>query len=73
LGASHAQRDIFAQILIEAAIGAGHTDLARDLLADRSKLKPNSHYTWQRYADALQACGDLEAARGARARAAAVH
>jgi tetratricopeptide (TPR) repeat protein len=73
LGASHAQRDIFAQILIEAAIGAGHTDLARDLLADRSKLKPNSHYTWQRYADALQACGDLEAARGARARAAVVH
>jgi tetratricopeptide (TPR) repeat protein len=73
LGASHAQRDIFAQILIEAAIGAGHTDLARGLLADRSKFKPNSHYTWQRYADALQACGDLEAARGARARAAAVH
>jgi hypothetical protein len=73
LGASHAQRDIFMQILIEAAIGAGHTSLARDLLAQRSKLKPNSCYTWQRYADALQACGELEAAQGARARAAAVH
>jgi tetratricopeptide (TPR) repeat protein len=73
LGASHAQRDIFTQILIEAAIGAGQTSLARDLLAERSKLRPNSHYTWQRYADALQTCGALEAARGARTRAAAVH
>jgi tetratricopeptide (TPR) repeat protein len=72
LGASHAQRDIFTQILIEAAIGANRTTLARDLLAERSKLKPNSHYTWQRYADALQACGELEEARGARARAGAV-
>ena len=71
LGASHAQRDIFTQTLIEAAIRANRTTLARDLLAERSKLKPNSHYTWQRYADALQACGELEAARGARARAGA--
>ena len=73
LGASHAQRDIFTQILIEAAIGAGHANLARDLLAERSKLKPNSRYTWQRYADTLQACGDADAAHDARARAAAVH
>ena len=73
LGASHAQRDIFTQILIEAVIGANRTTLARDLLAERSELKPNSRYTWQRYADALQACGELEAARGARVRAGAVH
>ncbi len=72
LGASHAQRDIFTQILIEAAMGANRTTLARDLLAERSRLKPNSRYTWQRYADALQACGSAEAAREARARAAAV-
>lgn len=73
LGASHAQRDIFTQILIEAAIGAGRTGLARHLLAERSRLKPNSRYTWQRYADALQVCGEKEAAREARERATAVH
>jgi tetratricopeptide (TPR) repeat protein len=72
LGASHAQRDIFTQLLIEAAMGAGRTGLARDLLAERTRLRPNSRYSWQRYADALQACGEPEAARGARERA-AVH
>jgi tetratricopeptide (TPR) repeat protein len=53
LGASHAQRDLFNQILIEAAIGDGRTALARHLLAQSVNLKPNSRYTWQRYAGVL--------------------
>jgi tetratricopeptide (TPR) repeat protein len=73
LGASHAQRDIFSQILIEAAIGAGRVPLARDLLAQRTVLKPNSRYTWQRFADTLESSGDLENAGKARQRAALVH
>lgn len=73
LGASHAQRDIFSQILIEAAIDAGRLSLARQLLEQRTKLKSNSRYTWQRYADTLESSGDLENAGKARQRAASVH
>lgn len=73
LGASHAQRDIFSQILIEAAIGARRTPLARQLLAQRTTLRPHSRYSWMRYADALDACGEAPAAQIARQRAAAVH
>jgi tetratricopeptide (TPR) repeat protein len=72
LGASHAQRDIFSQILIEAAIGAGRTALARHLLAQRAKLRPNSYYTWQRYAGALEASGKAESAAKARQQAASI-
>ena len=73
LGASHAQRDIFNQILIEAAIGAGRLPFARQLLGERTKLKANSRYTWQRYADTLESSGDLENAGKARQRATSVH
>jgi tetratricopeptide (TPR) repeat protein len=73
LGASHAQRDIFSQILIEAAIGAGRKPLARHLLGQRTKLKPNSRFTWQRYADVLESSDDLESACKARYHAAATN
>ncbi|MBI4273199.1 MAG: tetratricopeptide repeat protein [Rhizobiales bacterium] len=69
LGASHAQRDIFSQVLIEAAIGAGRMPLARHLLAQRTALKPNSCYTWQRYAGVLEHFGEQENAAKARKRA----
>jgi predicted Zn-dependent protease len=72
VGASHAQRDIFQQIVIEAAIGAGRVDLARLLLAERSQTKPNSLYSWQRYADVLETSGDAARAAEARQRASAV-
>lgn len=42
IGGSHAQRDLFNQTLIAAAIGAGRINLARALLAERLALKPNS-------------------------------
>ena len=42
IGGSNAQRDLFAQTLIAAAIGAGRTKLARALAIERKALKPNS-------------------------------
>jgi tetratricopeptide (TPR) repeat protein len=68
LGGSHAQRDVFAQLLVEAALGAGQVKLARGLLAERSALKPNSAGTWRKYAQTLEALGDLHAAAEASRR-----
>jgi tetratricopeptide (TPR) repeat protein len=45
IGASHAQRDIFDQYLLEAALRGGQTELARTLLHERRLLKPNSRET----------------------------
>jgi hypothetical protein len=72
VGASHAQRDLFQQIVIEAAIGAGRVPLARLLLAERSQSKPNSLYSWQRYADVLDMAGEAAQATEARQRAQAI-
>ncbi len=62
LGGSHAQRDIFAQFLIEAALEDKNFKLARALLAERTALKPNSAGTWRKYAEALEGLGDLHGA-----------
>jgi tetratricopeptide (TPR) repeat protein len=70
LGGSHAQRDVFARMLIEAAIGAGWLALARALLAERTAQKPNSPWTWRSTARVLDGLGDGEAAARMRAMAA---
>ena len=44
IGGSHAQRDIFTQILIEAAIRAERYEQARALLAQRALLRPNQSW-----------------------------
>ncbi|WP_342723526.1 tetratricopeptide repeat protein [Bradyrhizobium sp. B097] len=43
VGASHAQRDIFDQYLLEAALRANKIPLAQKLLQERRFLKPGSH------------------------------
>jgi tetratricopeptide (TPR) repeat protein len=68
VGASHAQRDLFALLLIAAAEKSGRTALARALLAERVELKPRSVASWIHYGDALDKLGD-QAAAGARERA----
>ena len=73
IGGSHAQRDIFTQILIEAAIRAERYEQARALLAQRALLRPNSLGSWQKYATVLQACGDDSRAEHALQRAAGLH
>jgi tetratricopeptide (TPR) repeat protein len=71
-GASHAQRDVYNQALLDAAAKAGRTKLACALAAERVRLKPVSRGNWLKYAEALEAEGSLDAAADARGRAAAV-
>ena len=68
LGGSHAQRDIFKQFLIIAALGAGRLDMARGLLAERVAAKPNSVPSWQAYARVLTDLGDQTGADQAKRR-----
>ncbi len=67
IGASHAQRDIFHQFLIEAAIGAGRLPLARALLSERTLLKPKGKPAWRKYVQVLTAMGEPGPAAGAGA------
>ena len=68
MGASHAQRDIFHQYLLEAAIAGGRLALARALLSERTFARPNSRGSRLRYAAVLDQLGETEAASAARAR-----
>jgi tetratricopeptide (TPR) repeat protein len=70
MGGSHAQRDLFAQTLIAAAIASGRWPLARALLAERVALRPASRRAWQQYAEVLQRLGDDAGASEALRRAA---
>jgi hypothetical protein len=72
IGGSHAQRDLFHQILIAAALRAPRPALARALLGERARLKAENAWTWQRYAQALKAAGDDGAARAASEQARAL-
>lgn len=47
IGGSHAQRDLFAQLLIDAAIQSNQTALAKALVAERKAQKPNNPLTLQ--------------------------
>lgn len=67
VGGSHAQRDIFAQYLIESALKDGQVPLARALLAERTALFPENRDAWARYATTLDALGDAAGAAAARA------
>jgi hypothetical protein len=44
IGGSHAQRDLFAQMLIDAALRCGRAPLARSLLDERLALRPANHW-----------------------------
>jgi len=69
-GGSHAQRDLVHLTLVEAALRAGQSRLARALCAERTALKPSSPFNWKLSARALELDGDRAAADVARARAA---
>jgi tetratricopeptide (TPR) repeat protein len=66
VGGSHAQRDMYAQVLIEAAFRDGAHELARALLSERTAAKPNSAHAWTAYARALADNGDIDGAETAR-------
>ena len=69
IGGSHAQRDLFHQILIAAALGCGRYETARMLLSERAARKPDNPWTWRRFAQALAALDDEEGAGMAREKA----
>ena len=72
IGGSRAQRDIFARMLIEAALKDGRFDFARALIAERTDRKPASPWSWKAAARALDGLGDSSGADTARAHAAAL-
>lgn len=68
VGGSHAQRDLFAQILLDAHIKAGHFETARDMLESRRKYDPNGVPLNRALGDIYERLGLLEEASEARAR-----
>ena len=72
IGGSLAQRDLFAQILIDAAVKAGRLDMARTLLSERVAKFPTARRNWTQYARVLADLNLPEAARRAEGRARAV-
>ena len=66
IGGSHAQRDLFHQVLIAAALASGRHETARALLSERAARKPRNPWTWKRYAQALAELDDDEGAVQAR-------
>jgi tetratricopeptide (TPR) repeat protein len=58
IGGSHAQRDVFQQILVEAALKAEDFILARALLAERTAQRPFSAAAWANLAAACRGLGD---------------
>jgi tetratricopeptide (TPR) repeat protein len=44
LGGSHAQRDLFAKLLIDSAVRAGRAEVARALLRERLAARPNNRW-----------------------------
>ena len=66
LGGSHAQRDLFAQLLIDAALKCGQFARARALLAERMALRPHNLWGWRASEKAHAGLGDAGAAAAAR-------
>jgi tetratricopeptide (TPR) repeat protein len=68
-GGSNAQRDLIHLTLVEAALRAGKTKLARALVSERVQLKPASPFNWQLKARVWEQAGERERAARARERA----
>jgi tetratricopeptide (TPR) repeat protein len=69
IGGSRAQRDLFAQMLIDAALRDGRFTLARALLAERTGLRPRNAWGWKHASLAAAGLGDDVAAQAAREQA----
>jgi len=71
-GGSDAQRDVFTQTMISAAMKGERYDLAGEWLAERTTKKPFSADAWRQYAMLLDATGDAAGAGTARGKMEAV-
>lgn len=72
IGGSHAQRDLFEEMLIDAALRAGRHAEAKALLVERLAQRPRNRWGWRHLAEALAALGDAAGAAAARARMAEI-
>lgn len=57
IGGSHAQRDLFQQLLIDASLRAGRWRTAQELLTERVTDRPRGIWGWKHYAEVLAALG----------------
>ena len=69
IGGSHAQRDLFAQLLVHATIADGRHVLARALIGERMERRPGSTLNWRWLGQALDGLGDTIGAAEARGKA----
>ena len=53
IGGSHAQRDLFSMILLDAALREGRTELARSLAAERRGRRPTNSWSKRAYDRAM--------------------
>jgi len=70
IGGSHAQRDLFAQIMCDAAVHSSKLSVARSLLSERVLIRSSRKKNWQDYAAVLTALGETRNADAARQHAA---
>ena len=61
IGGSHAQREIFELMIIEASIKSGDIETARNMLENRAKLNPNNGLNWKKLAEILPGIDDAAA------------
>ena len=71
IGGSHAQRDLFQQIMCDAAVRGGRLSTARSLLSERVRSKSSRKGSWLSYAKVLAALGQPAQAEAALGQAAA--
>jgi tetratricopeptide (TPR) repeat protein len=69
IGGSHAQRDVFGQLLVHAAIADGRYALARALLGERVERRPGSSLNWRWLGETLEGLGETNGAAEARGKA----
>ena len=70
IGGSHAQRDLFAQITVDAAVRSSKLDVARSLLSERVRSRGTRKKNWLDYAKVLAALGETREADAANKQAA---
>ena len=69
IGGSFAQRDVFHQLLLEAAMAAEDWPTARQLASERTALRPDNGMGWRKLSAVLSGMGDETGAATARMRA----
>ena len=69
IGGSHAQRDLFEEMLIDSVHRASRFDQSKALLAARLERRPRNAWGWRHYSQVLDRLGDGAGAARARATA----